>query len=547
MPITDQKLKSVPREPEQTIEEELQSPQYINVLDLSDEDQKRIVDEICDELDVIEAERNAIDFEGRCDSLDNQYDGKMAKLPDQMFNLDKPVTKTKIREFVRQAKKAFFETDPVFAVTPRPEFQKIDRGIEVCEKQQEFLDHKIDDVIPLKGACGPVFHQAALKGIGILKLFPEADFERKSRDEVYSGELQMVTDEAGRPVIDPDTGEVVMRNPGLEEFMENYAEEIKAGKYENYIKSLSNGGTVSVVVSYLSVSFNDVMPSSVDPKRFWVRKEADGYRGLVKQRFKAEEKDYTWWELKEQESRMFFYNLDRLIYDKDKNREKTENPRSGYKGESYKLFECEYTTTLPKRGDEGSEERKAIFWIDREKRVMVGSIEYPFYSVPTYWFPINVKNEKTGWYKDGIACDLTDSHIAQNAMLNFTLQGAWQSNTITPITKNPEIIAQFLSKEFDHGLPIEADPGEIGFLNGQIKYFDSRIFLELMAWMTRSDEDSTGISTSVLSGRENPMDPNAPAAKHAMQLQSTNQNIRDYIEVVAVTFNEVGQAILQFY
>ena len=549
MPIVETELKQGKADDRKTVEDFLTRPRHINPLDLTEEEQNVIVEEIIDELKVIEDERSEENWESKCDAYDNQYNGEMQKLPDQMFNLDKPTTKTKIREFVRKAKKAFFKPDPAFAVSPRPEFQKAenDRGIETCEKQQDFLDHKLDDVIPLELTAAQVFHQGGLKGVGILKLFPESQFDRKSRDEVYKGENVLVVGQDGQPVADPQSGRPMSRNPGLDEFMNLYGEDVKKGKYEGYVKKLIDGKKVTVVVNYLDVTYNDVMPSSIDPKRFWVRKGTEGYQGLVKQRLKAEERDFTWWDLKDLEERYNFYNIDKLIHDKNEDGSFKTETRSKYKQETYSLFEVEYTTDLPGREDGGAkEERKGIFWVDREKKVIVGSIEYPFYSVPCYWFPYNVKTDRPGWYKNGIAGDLTDSHIAQNAMLNFTLQAAWQANTITPVTKNPEIIAQFLNKEFEHGLPLDAGPEEIRFLNEKMKYFDPDVFLKLLNYMTRSDEDVSGISSTVLSGRENPMDPNAPAAKHMMQLESTNENITDYLEVMAVTHNEVGRAILQF-
>ena len=112
---------------------------------------------------------------------------------------------------------------------------------------------------------------------------------------------------------------------------------------------------------------------------------------------------------------------------------------AGWRTKKYKLLECTYITNI----NEDDDETKHIFWIDEERKLMVGAQDYPFDSVPCQYVPFYIKNEKNGIYQEGIAEDLRSSDNMITAILQFSIEGWWQANTVTPVTENQGIINDF--------------------------------------------------------------------------------------------------------
>lgn len=556
-------VKIHPGEPDKKDEKkakagEYVTPKYITNIELTPEQQTRIVEEICNELDVIEQERKELGIIDHWDALDAQYEGEMEEMEDMEFGLHKHSTKNKVDSVERAVKKSFFDIDPMFSITPRPGYEK-QGGKEVTDRQTEFLDQRLDEVIPLEQMFPKTAHNAVLKGVGVLSFFPLIDVQDRQREECYEGKLVPLRDKKNQVIRDAN-GAPRMINQGLKEFLSNYPEAATDPQYAGYIKRLQNNEKIHIVVQYKTIEYNDPWPQNVNPKMFWVRKGVDGYRGLCNAHSYAEQKEFTWWDLRKERDKFNFYNLDKLIHDKKESDSKTESadknanpyeekPRAGYEKETFEIFLCVHTTKVPVKGIDGQdteEERKGIFWIDRERKVMVGSINYPFYGFSSFYLPFNVSDKHEGWYKPGIGKYLTDSNIAQNAFLNFTLQGFWQANTITPITKDPKVQSQFLEKEWAHGVPLETNPGDIRFLNEYMKPYDVGRALSLIQYLVQGDEDATGIP-SVLTGRESPVDPTAPAAKHLAQIEQGNANVSEFVKAMLPSFNMIPVIILQMY
>ena len=165
----DLKLKEIPLKEEDKDASLPEVPQFHSKLKLSEKDKARITEEIIDELDAIKDERKTAGLEDKWEELDNLYAGNMEDFEDRQFNLHKQTTKIKVDAVTRAAKQAFFDSDPIYKVTPRPEFERAG-GSEVSDRQTDFLDYKLDTMVPLKKSLGPVLHSAVLKDGGLLKI-----------------------------------------------------------------------------------------------------------------------------------------------------------------------------------------------------------------------------------------------------------------------------------------------------------------------------------------------------------------------------------------
>ena len=416
--------------------------------------------------------------------------------------------------------KAYLKPDPKYAVTPRPKFQK-QGGQEVCEKQADFLDYKLDN-LPFRPPEKKTVKSAALKGTGILKIWHRIKREKRRREEEYEGTPE-----------------------GLEEFLRNWPDAIK--EYPNFIKQLQEGKDIHFVADFKETTYNDPGFSNIDLKDFFVRIKTDGYEGLKTTKLVAERQEYYWWDLEKEEERGFFYDIDELSYEK---KEEGKDPvrYQKYENKLYDdIYECTFYTKLK---ETDKEDTKCKFWISRGKKVMIGSILYPYYGMDIDYVPHYIKDEVAGFYQPGVAEDLTDSHVAENVLINHILEAAWMRNMITPIIEEGSDIAeQFLEKRWTHGIPIEVknlQSGKIDFLQKYMQQVDLRGLLTIMQYLKKNDDDVTGVS-SLMSGREDPVDPSAPARKTALLLHQSGMDIEEYILGISPAFNTIGYTIFAMY
>ena len=184
MPHEVKITKRIPTE-QDNYEEEHGIPQYYSTLELKKEVKERIIKEIFDELDAIKVERKEDKYDELCDSLEAQYEGDMESKLTQ-FNIHVHTTKEKVDEIVTSGAEAFLDSDPIYVVTPRPEFER-EGGTEVTEAQTDFLDYKFDNTIAIRAPVKQAMKNAVLKFGGFLRATHELRREKRRREEVYQG------------------------------------------------------------------------------------------------------------------------------------------------------------------------------------------------------------------------------------------------------------------------------------------------------------------------------------------------------------------------
>jgi len=519
----DYELEQKKNEESKSIDENV-LPVYLNKIKLSEEQEQRLVDEIFEEIDEIEKERSAENLVEKWDALDNQYDGMIKEDTRLQFNLNRNITKPIVDRVVNFIKQAFFESDPNYSVSPRPEYAR-EGGQEVCDKQQDFLDYKLDNLY-FEAPIGKGILCAGKKGTGILKIFHDIKTDNKTREEHYSGKPVILgMDAQNNPIIE---------NKGLKEFINNWPDAPK--DYPGLVKKLIEGKDITFVAKYKEVVYNDPRIQFIELKNFFVRFATDGYEGLKETRLYSELTNMSYWQLKKEEDKGKFYGIDELITDKDGKK------LAKYQAETFDIYECVYRFRLK---EDDKEDTKILCWIAKDKKKVIGVFHYPYDF--TNCLPLYIKKSRNGFYQPGLAEDITDSNIAQSVMLNLILGGAYITNTVTPITpEGSETDMQFLEKRWVHGLPINAKKDEIDFLQKYMKPMDMASLLSLLQWMKGEDEEKTQ-SSSLMSGGQTPLDPNAPASKTIALLRQAGVPIKEYISAMIPAFNELGYILLQIY
>ena len=516
-------------------------PIYMDRIKLTDTQKTRLVKEIYLESDEIESEWRAEDVIGKFDALDNQYKGKIEEDERRQFNLSTNVTKSKCNKVSNMTVQSFLETDPKYSITPRPEFEK-QGGTDVCDGQQDFLDYKLDNLSSFRSAMARVSHHSTLKGLGVLKVTHKITREKKKREEEYDGSILKLPNgtvyEAEKHGPVPPGVELV--NQGLKDFLDNYPD--AETRYKGFVKKLTEGKKISIIAEYEDTTYNDPFFKSVNPKNLKVRLSTPGIEGLKITRLVIEESEMSWWDLKREEKAGHFEDIDKLAQVSEGDTTKKDK----YDHEMYKILECVYYF---KMNEDDEDEQRIVVWIADERKMVLGAINYPYYLIDTYYIPFFINDKWDGWLQPGMGEDLTDNHIAESFILNFTLEGAYQTNVVTPIVQEGSPVAsQFLNKEFMHGIPIELKKGEkIDFLQKYMKPFDINGMLGLFQVLLQNDDDVTGVSTASATGRPDPLDPRAPGNKTIALLQQSGINIKNYIFAMLPSFNELGYVILNMY
>ena len=525
--------QKIDKEQEKKQEEQLLPAYFRPIDDLSEADKERLVKEIDEERKEIEKERADSNRETTWDSLNNQYKGTMEDTEDRQFNLSKPTTKVKVRGASILMHKSLFESDPIYQISPRPEFHR-EGGEEVADKQTDFLDYKLDTEGAFKKVKRKVINSACIYGVGIEKMFHKIKRRKRKRSETIKGNPI-------QEIMQTPQGQMIrIVNKPLEDFLREYPDAPKS-----YIKNLQEGKEIHYEVEYMETVKNDPLPQFVDIRNFYVRESCDGYEDLGDQLLIEEETCYSWWELKRLERRGIFNNIDELKYKYEKQGTKVEELRDSFRTREYTIRECTYQAKL----DENDEEEvKCVFWIEEDSKIIIGASYYPWDGIDCIYNPHYIKQEVEGFYQPGMAEDLTDINIVENLFLNFGLEGAWTSNMITPITaKGSDIDQQFLNKEWAHGVPLNIGEGErIDFLQKYMKPTSLRDIIVIMQTLSKAGDDISGYN-QMLAGRESEVDPNAPASKTIALMQQSGINIADYVKCLLPAFNRTADMLLQMY
>src|SRR3990167_88040 len=204
-------------QPAKDKEEDYGIPQYMAQIDLTKEQEDRLLSQIKKEFEAIKRERDEAGLEDKWKALDNQYEGIMEEDELRQFNLSRKVTKIKCDSIELKIMAAAWKTEQKFSVTARPQFER-EGGQGVVEAQSDFLDYKLDNDIPFMEPQRKVVHQAVVKGTGILKWNYELKREKRKRPECYDGsKTESIQTSQG----------IMEKNIGLEQFMKAYPDGLK--------------------------------------------------------------------------------------------------------------------------------------------------------------------------------------------------------------------------------------------------------------------------------------------------------------------------------
>lgn len=558
-PITDLEIRKNPMTAQQKEENEDKLPSFISQLELSEKQRKRITTEIIDEFTAIKKERDAEMVDKRLTLLLNQYEGLIEEDEDQQFTISRGLTKEKVDTVVNSISEAQLEPSPKFAISPRPEYYNNTDGDETAEKQEDFLDYKIDEVIPYREPSEQVLHSAVLYGNGIKKFEYVLNIEKRRREEVYKGTpLYTITTTKGLVVqvttvaemnkalkVDPEA-QVEYANKGLDDFLQAYPTAMEEKKYMGWIEKLHEGKEINIMVEYNETVYNDPMPKCIDLKNFYVRIKTEGNIGLSMTQLIVERQSYSWWELQKLKNKPEYYEdqIEKLKFCRGEDNESIV-VIDNYNTETYNILECTFYTKLEESDED---ETKCKFWVAEEKELMIGATLYPYDAISCEYVDYHMPKKREGFYQPGLGEYLTDDQISEDAIMNFMLEGLWTANMITPIVRrDSQVVEQFNEKRWTHGVPLESEnPNGIRFVNEFLKPIDTGSLLGVINSISQSASNKLGINPGI-SGKSDPVDPSAPARKTLALIAQSSKNIKAYILAMQPSMNADGKILLGIY
>lgn len=529
-------------------------PSYRIRLKLDDAQKGRLTKQFQEEFRAIVSERMSLGLPNKWAMLDRQYDGILKKNTKLSFNLHTHQSKIKVDAIVRALNEAFLDSTPMVDVSPRPEFWKEqDKGGEdVCEKQQQFIQYEMEENIQPSADITRVGLCAVKKFVGIMKLEWCYEKEMRKREETYVGENETIgLDAQGQPVTE---------NKALKEFESNYPNWEERG-YKSFHDKIAEGGTVNLVVEYLDTIQNSAKWRHVSIEDFYVRNSTFYNDGLKKAHLVVERDTMTYWELMKKEQNEEFEKVDSICQMYPSASQSEGGTKLDYKNNDYPILEA---TIYFKLDEADEEETKIKAWFaeidseeekqtDGQRYELYGAILYPYYGFDIDYKAFYVKLNNDGFYGDAksVMWDLKDSNIAQDAILNLSLHSMYIRNILTPIVKEgSEIESMFIENRWQDGrpLPVDAMTENVQDAMAFVQYpqINLQDFLALGAQMQKIDSDVSGIS-GLMTGRESPSDPHAPAAKTIALLNQSGINIKDYIRTFLPAFNSIVGDTLQLY
>lgn len=535
----------------------LAGPAYKVNLDLTEEQKSRLNKQFKEEFEAIIAERESLGLPSKWESLDRQYDGEMRRNQKLQFNLHTQQSKIKVDAIVRALNEACLESSPMVDISPRPEqwVEQDKSGIDVCEKQQQFIDYEITENVHPERDLTLINLSAVKKFVGIGKIEWRYEKEKRRREEVYEGNNEIVYDQKNQPM--------GIKNDALQEFVRNYPDAKE--RYKGIYSKIAKGETVRIVVEYLDTMYNCAKLVHVPTEDFYVRNSTRYHEGLKKAHLIVERQTKTWFEL---EKKVRNGEFDKDAVDKLKNHyagksDGQSTTKQTYKTADYDILEA--TTYFNMDGVEDDdidedydEDIKIKAWFaeinGKEKEyILLGVTLYPYYGFDIDYIPFYIKLNEDGFYggAKSVLADLKDSNIAQDILLNLSLHSIYIRNVLTPIVpEGSDIAAAFIENRWQDGKPIEVDmfSDDVNKAIGFVEYpqINLQDFQVMNAQLQKQDGDVTGVS-SLMSGRESPSDPHAPASKTVALLNQSSINIKDYIRQYSPSFNSFCSSLLQLY
>ncbi len=467
------------------------SPPFGIDIEIDENEEKVIIQDIKAYMSFCDTARDAEYWPDIWDACDNLYEGRV-EFTDYPFegcsNLSIPMAFEKVQMFLTKADQQIF-SKPFILLKPKP-----GAGgdvVDALERKEVWLNWKLYDEIDIEVALNPILLDCANKGTGFAKVNWDTWIEAATKCERYT-------------------------KKDIDKFVDRFEKQKDSEVYKKNYKRLLDGETVRAYVSRLELVWDRPMVHWVPLKNLHIHPRIP----LREHRAIGEDREVTWQELvirstgedAEYDIKVIEGIEREYGYDKIKEDEK-QGITPEFKKKMHKIVESRYLYNYDGRG-----EKKCLVTFLDEKNKILKIKTYPYEHNLIDYVPYRMLPKPGCNYGDGISFILRHLNKALNELWNATINSGYWNNAPT--------FKAIKDANFGNATIQKWGPAYVWWVKDikQVEQFpinknsvDMYHFIELIL---RQGDLSTGIS-DLSSGKESPMDPQAPAQKVAMLLQES--------------------------
>lgn len=462
-------------------------------INLSEDQREELRDQIDEEIGEIEGLRTKYGLLNKWREGREQYAGiiQPKDFPwAKSSNLHIHITSMAVDVLNVKAKSQMF-VSPAMICRPLPAQggNNLYKNISLKEK---FMDYKMLEEIDIEDSTNQSREDAINLGTGITKVI----YDRRYENGVIKKEIY-------EPTI-----EDIMR------FMDDFKDDNDSELYKQYLSDLGNGIPVELWYETDEMVYNNPKLLYVKLENLYLRPDIPD---ILDHRIIQEKIDMTWLDIENQVKSGFF--------DKNLIADLKEKYPDEYTKKSYDVRETIYYYDYDNTGYL----KRLVYTYLKEEHLDARLITYPYTHLRPYYVLHYIKKRKDSIYGEGLADRLKDTNKAINQLWNQTVDSGTLRNA--PVFK-----AANSSKD-------EFDPEEQRWAPATIFWMDdiknieafqlsAQPVGEMINYISRLEryaEWITGV-TAYMTGRESPLDPNAPMGKAYMLLKESNLRVSDSIK-----------------
>ncbi len=464
---------------------------------LTDDQKLRAREEIESGLAQIIKERADLGLEDKWDARKDLYRGEKERRDfpwEDSANYHIDFASMVIDTLTVKAKRQTIQ-DPIVLLQPK---QELLNKVGFADRERA-LDYRLRTLTKFEEWISPVYRQAAIQGTAFTKVPLHEEKDDRVIVKTYKGD------------------------EGAEKYKWDFRNKPK--KYDdNEVKTLQDGGTVTKAVSEAVTTFYGPKPYRVKIEDLFIRPSLFNIRD---NRVIAERMRFNWSEIQKR-ARVGFY---------DKKAVETLKEQKGkhYRREDYTFYECILHTDLEKEGLY----RRYIITLEDSTREIVRAIHYPYEHGKIHYIPWRIILNDDSVYGDSLIDRIADENAIMDNLWNSSLDlAALRAN---PPKQISDMSARVKETKWGPGAIYKTPRGldTLKMLTMDPFQLDSQRLIHIAQ---RMGEQSSGISAG-MSGKENPLDPRAPAAKTAMLLREGNIRVEDYVLELLKSVSELAEQV----
>lgn len=500
--------------------ENLRFPYNVPFKFASEDEEMIVITEADKFITSVEDKRNTYNLLEAWENGRNAYEGLVEEKDfpwDDSSNLWIHITSMTVDILKVKAKsQAWVEPAMVLKPLPGQSGEKLYNSIALKEKS---LNYKVMDVseADAENSLDPVWEDAINLGTGIAKIL----YSRKIDNDNLVLEIY------------ESTKEDIIR------FMGDFEKYRGTQEYKDYMTQLVGEGTEQDPMGTSTEVWMNADEVTKDGAEILYVKLEDLYVDpeipkIEDQPQICEKQKYTWMDMVQYENSGFFNKGVQEFL-------KARYPKS-FGRKDYDVVEVSRYYNLEK-----GKLTKIKFWYLKDEKKIISSITYPFMHRKYNYIPYYIKRRSDFFYGEGMAKRLKDTNKALNQLWNQVVDsGTWRNAPMLKAVEN----------KFDPSVK-KYGPATIMWLKNNINDLDvlnvagvsANEVINLISRIERYAEWLTGV-TAYMTGRESPLDPNAPMGKAYMLLKESNLRIGDFIKSLHHSnielYRQIDSIIYQF-